>query len=164
MGTADAAIASSRPPPRLEICSKVAGAWNALPAVVRTFTSALASGAVGACGPPVARDFLLVTPSLATTSHSLEGAEHGVRELLAAFPDARVTVERVGARSGAAYLRIAFEGTQTGPLLGILMPRGRRVRTVAEVAVAYEDDAITGCMATFDARAFFRQLTTSQSH
>ena len=86
---------------------------------------------LAACDETVAEDYVehAVAPFGQTEPGRVHGPRHmrGVAEwLLAQFPDLHMTIEAMMAEEDTVACRIRSEGTNLGPLNGMLPPTGRR--------------------------------------
>jgi steroid delta-isomerase-like uncharacterized protein len=88
-----------------------------------------------------------------------DGEQEHVSGFLAAFPDARFTIDEMVAERDLVVTRWHAEGTHTGPLPG-LAPTGKRLHWHGMMMHRIEHGRIAEGWSVWDAQNFFRQLNT----
>jgi len=91
-------------------------------------------------------------------SHLLATAEW----LLAQFPDLRMTVASIVAQDDAVAVRVHAEGTNLGPLNGVMPPTGKRFSAVQSHWFRIENGMLAEHWATRDDLATMLQLGVLQ--
>ncbi|GAB7050957.1 ester cyclase [Catenuloplanes indicus] len=86
--------------------------------MTRAFETLTRDG-VDAAATLLTDDFIANLPGLPTPLHGREAWAAGVRQMLAAFPDLRITIEDTVTEGDRIAVRVRFHGTHTGPFQGI---------------------------------------------
>ena len=86
--------------------------------MTRAFDTLTRDG-VDAAATLLTDDFIAHLPGLTAPLHGRSAWAAGVRQMLTAFPDLRITVQDTITQDNRIAVRLSFEGTHTGPFQGI---------------------------------------------